>query len=111
MAPCAGSTLEIMPSNAIFQRGQDFCGFLLWLSVSDNPARLQGFQHAKMALRLLFAKKTVNQQPDQQNAMSYATSVFLGSSRGLVSRCNIYSVQIHTVEVTGSNPVAPTNVS
>ena len=33
--------------------------------------------------------------------MPCATSVFLGSSRGLVS-C------FHTVEVTGSNPVAPT---
>jgi hypothetical protein len=34
--------------------------------------------------------------------------VFLGSSRGLVSCCNTFSCQIHTVEVTGSNPVAPT---
>ena len=54
--------------------------------------------------------RSSNQQSNQQNAMSCATSVFLGSSRGLVSRCNIYSCQIHTVEVTGSNPVAPTTV-
>jgi hypothetical protein len=49
-----------------------------------------------------------DQQPNQQNAMSCATCVFLGSSRSLVSRCKAYSGQIHTVEVTGSNPVAPT---
>jgi hypothetical protein len=36
--------------------------------------------------------------------------VFLGSSRSLVSRCKAYSGQIHTVVVTGSNPVAPTIV-
>ena len=40
--------------------------------------------------------------------MSCATSVFLGSSRGLVSRCKVYSGHIHTVEVIGSNPIAPT---
>ena len=49
-----------------------------------------------------------SQQLNQQNAMSCATCVFLGSSRSLVSRCKAYSGQIHTVEVTGSNPVAPT---
>jgi hypothetical protein len=39
--------------------------------------------------------------------MSCATCVSLGSSRSLVSRCKAYSGQIHTVDVTGSNPVAP----
>jgi len=54
--------------------------------------------------------KGSNQQPDQQNAMSCATSVFLASSRGLASGCKVYSGQIHTVEVIGSNPIAPTIV-
>ena len=34
--------------------------------------------------------------------------MFLGSSRSLLSGCKAYSVQIHTVVVTGSSPVAPT---
>ena len=34
--------------------------------------------------------------------MSCATSVFLGSSRGLASRCKVCPGQIHTVEVIGS---------
>ena len=42
--------------------------------------------------------------------MSCATCVFLGSSRSLLSCCKGCSVQIHTVVVTGSSPVAPTIV-
>jgi len=34
--------------------------------------------------------------------------VLRGSSRSLISCCKAYSVQIHTVLVTGSSPVAPT---
>src|SRR6516162_1704059 len=49
-----------------------------------------------------------DQQLNQQNEMSCATCVFLGSSRSLISCCKVYSVQIHTVVVTGSSPVAPT---
>jgi len=64
-------------------------------------------ENSRLAVQL---KTDINQQPDQQNAISCATSVFLGSSRGLVSCCNIYSCQIHTVEVIGSNPIAPTNL-
>src|SRR6516165_6082939 len=64
----------------------------------------------KSLFAFLLPGKRLNQQPDQQNAMSCATSVFLGSSRRLASRCKVYPVQIHTVEVIGSNPIAPTNV-
>src|SRR5208282_2350014 len=40
--------------------------------------------------------------------MSCTTCAYFGSLRALVSRCKTKWVQIHTVEVTGSNPVAPT---
>jgi len=53
----------------------------------------------------------LNPQSKPQNAMSCTTCVYLGSLHALVSRCKTKSCQIHTVEVTGSNPVAPTNIS
>jgi len=83
----------------------------LWGRSLDLSARhliSAGLPSYKSRFAFRSSSKGSNQQPDQQNAMSCATSVFLGSSRGLASRCKVYSVQIHTVVVTGSSPVAPT---
>jgi probable F420-dependent oxidoreductase len=53
------------------------------------------FHKSRFAFRA--PSKEPNQQLNQQNAMSCATCVFLGSSRSLVSRCKAYSGQIHTM--------------
>jgi hypothetical protein len=58
--------------------------------------------------RLDLRASNPDQQLNQQNGMSCKTCVFLGSSRSLISCFKAFSVQIHTVVVTGSSPVAPT---
>ena|SRR5215469_10373973 len=60
--------------------------------------------------RFSLPSKGSNQQPDQPNSMSYATSVFLGSSRGLASGCGLFSPHSHGGSHR-SKPIAPHHFS
>ena len=77
--------------------------FLSSCRITANP--LNGFLGSRS---LDLRASNPDQQLNQQNGMSCATCVFLGSSRSLLSCCKAYPAQIHTVVVTGSSPVAPT---
>jgi len=60
------------------------------------------------ALADLLTHTITNPQSNPHNFSSCTTSAYLGIPRDVVSYCDVYSCPIHTVEVTGSNPVAPT---
>src|SRR5713226_9176141 len=49
----------------------------------------------------------LNPQPNPQNAMSYTTSAYFGSPRGLVSCCKTYPSKTVTAEVASSSLVVP----
>src|SRR5713226_5222027 len=49
----------------------------------------------------------LNPQPNPQNAMSYTTSAYFGSPRGLVSCCKTYPCKTVTAEVASSSLVVP----
>src|ERR1017187_3600096 len=53
----------------------------------------------------------LNPQPNPQNLLSCPTSAYLGSPRGLVSRCKTYRGSAVTAEVAGSSPVVLTTHS
>src|SRR5712692_2510304 len=49
----------------------------------------------------------LNPQPNPQTAMSYTTSAYFGSPRGLVSCCKTYPSKTVTAEVASSSLVVP----
>src|SRR6266849_5992258 len=53
----------------------------------------------------------LNPQPNPQNAMSYTTSAYFGSPRGLVSCCKTYPGKTVTAEVASSSLVVPAILS
>jgi hypothetical protein len=61
----------------------------------------------KEAFQTVF-RQILNPNPNPQHAMSCTISAYVGSPRGLVSRCNTTSGQTDKGEVGGSSPPRPT---
>src|ERR1017187_4923222 len=83
------------------------------LTPMDHGSRGASSLHNHGSTHRRFAGKSrghalcLNPQLNPQNLLSCPTSAYLGSPRGLVSRCKTYRGSPVTAEVAGSSPVVP----